>query len=612
MLQQMRSSAKWIWLFIVITFVGVFLFAETSGLLGLGGSQITTATTVAEVNGVDVPYMTWANLSSQMAQQEERRLGRSITLDERRRVEDEAFEQLVSSILLNQEYKRRGITVSDQEIVEASQQSPPPDLMQNPELQTEGRFDLEKYRRLLRSPAARQQGMLVQLENFYRSEIPRAKLFDQLAGDVYVSDPKLWGVYKDLNDSTQVSYVMLDASAVQDSAVKISDSDLRAYYDKNKSSLERPGRAVVSVVVVPRQITMTDSLASRQRALVIRDEILTGAKFEDVARRESSDTVSGRDGGNLGVGARGRFVQSFEDAAYALKTGELSAPVLTQFGYHIIKVDERRGDTLTLRHILLRIQQSDSSAVRSDRRADSLARMAAAQDKNEKFDSAAKLLQLRPEIMAAIEKEPLMSAAGRPVPSVSAWAFGGAQVGESSDLYDAEDGYYLARLDSLHDGGIPSFEQSRDDIRRVLISRRKAESLLPRAQSIAAAAASTSLESAAAANGLTVAKTETFTRPQFVGGLGRFNEAIGASFSLPVGTVSAPLVTDQGVFIIRVERRVDADKTVWEKQKETQRKEAIGSIQQLRVRTFLSEIRKGAKLKDHRKELNTIARQQTI
>ena len=55
MLQQMRSSAKWIWLFIVITFVGVFLFAETSGLLGLGGSQITTATTVAEVNGVDVP-----------------------------------------------------------------------------------------------------------------------------------------------------------------------------------------------------------------------------------------------------------------------------------------------------------------------------------------------------------------------------------------------------------------------------------------------------------------------------------------------------------------------------------------------------------------------------
>ena len=612
MLQQMRSSAKWIWLFIVITFVGVFLFAETSGLLGLGGSQITTATTVAEVNGVDVSYMTWANLSTQMAQQEERRLGRSITLDERRRVEDEAFEQLVSSILLNQEYKRRGITVSDQEIVEASQQSPPPDLMQNPELQTEGRFDVEKYRRLLRSPAARQQGMLVQLENFYRSEIPRAKLFDQLAGDVYVSDPKLWGVYKDLNDSTQVSYVTLDASAVQDSTVKISDSDLRAYYDKNKSSLERPGRAVVSVVAVPRQITMTDSLATRQRALVLRDEILKGSKFEDVARRESSDTVSGRDGGSLGVGAKGRFVQSFEDAAYALKTGELSAPVLTQFGYHIIKVDERKGDTLTLRHILLRIQQSDSSAVRSDRRADSLARMAAAQDKKEKFDSAAKVLQLTPERMVAIEKEPLMSSAGRPVPSVSAWAFGGAKPGESSDLYDAEDGYYVARLDSLQDGGIPTLEQAKDDIRRALISRRKAESLLPRAQNIAAAAASTTLESAAAANGLTVARTETFTRPQFVGGLGRFNEAIGASFSLPVGTVSAPLVTDQGVFILRVERRVDADKTVWEKQKETQRKEAISSIQQLRVRTFLSEIRKGAKLKDHRKELNAIARQQTI
>ncbi len=70
--------------------------------------------------------------------------------------------------------------------------------------------------------------------------------------------------------------------------------------------------------------------------------------------------------------------------------GEVSQPVLTQFGYHLIKVDSRKGDTLTMRHILLRIQQSDSSATRSDRLADSLSRMAAAQESPAKFDSAAK------------------------------------------------------------------------------------------------------------------------------------------------------------------------------------------------------------------------------
>lgn len=611
MLQQMRSSAKWVWLFIVISFVGVFLFAETSGLLGIGPSQITPGTAVAEVNGVDVPYVAWANLSNQLAQQEERNSGRSLSLDERRRLEDQAFEQLVSNILLEQEYKRRGITVSDQEIIEASQQSPPPELMQSPDFQTEGQFDIAKYRRFIGSAAARSQGVLLQLENYYRQEIPRAKLFDQLAGDVFVSDAKLWSVYRDLNDSAQVSFVMFDASTVPDSAVKIPDSELRQFYDKYKAQLERPGRAVVSVISVPRIIGPGDSVATQQRAVALRNEILAGTSFEDVARRESADTVSGREGGSLGTGGKGRFVQPFEDAAYALKVGEVSQPVLTQFGYHLIKVDARKGDTLTMRHILLRVQQSDSSATRTDRLADSLSRMASAQEVPAQFDSAAKALSLPMTSAVAIEGEPLMGSNGRVIPSVSAWAFSGAKVGESSDLYDSEDGYFVARLDSLTEGGIPKFEQAKEDIRRQMISRRKAESLLPKAEALAKAAAAGSLESAASAAGLTVTKSEMFTRPQFVAGLGRFNAAIGAAFSLPIGAVSAPIVTDQGVFVLRVERRVEADKAVWEAQKATQRGEAISSIQQLRVRTFLNDIRKEAKVEDHRKEINAMARQQT-
>jgi len=607
----MRSSAKWIWLFIVISFVGVFLFAETSGLLGGGTTVITPGTAVAEVNGVDVPYMQWVNLSNQLAQQEERNSSRGLTLDERRRIEDQAFEQLVANILLDQEYKRRGIRVTDEEIVQASQQSPPPELMQSPDFQTEGRFDIQKYRRFLGSPAARSQGVLLQLENYYRQEIPRAKLFDQLASDVFVSDDKLWSVYRDLNDSAQVSFVMFDATTVPDSAVTIPDSDLRDYYNKYRTQLERPGRAVLSVVTVPRTITAADTAAMLQRAIALRNEILGGASFEDVARRESSDTVSGRDGGSLGTGARGRFVKPFEDVAYALRVGEVSAPLLTQFGYHLIKVDSRKGDTLSLRHILLRVQQSDSSAVRSDRRADSLSRAAASQDRAERFDSAAKSLGLTPETVVAVEGEPVMSANGRSIPSVSAWAFSGSQVGESSDLYDSEEGYYLARLDSLIEGGIPSFDQAKEEIRRQLLPRRKAETLLPRARALAAQAATAGLEAAAAAAGLTVTRSEMFTRPQFVAGLGRFNAAVGSAFSLPIGQVSSPIVTDQGVFVLRVERRIDADKAAWEAQKETQRREAISSIQQLRVRTFLSEMRKGAKVEDNRKDINAIARQQT-
>ena len=612
MLQQLRSKSLVIWGLVFFFFVVGFLMADTSGLLGLGPSRITTGTAVAKVNGTEIPWMTWQNVSNQLAQTEERNVGHGLSLDERERVQNQAFEQLVGSILLDQEYKRRGIRVTDEEIREAAQQSPPPEMMQNPELQTGGRFDAAKYRRLLSSAAARQQGLLLSLESYYRAEIPKAKLFDQLAGDVYVSDSKLWANYRDQHDSVQVSYVKFDPTPVVDSTIRIPDSELQAYYDRNKDGLERPGRAVLSVLTIPRAVGAADSAATLARVVALRNEIAAGAKFEDVAKRESADTVSGSQGGDLGKAPSTKYVARFGLAARALKVGELSQPVLTEFGYHLIRKDSQAGDTVGLHHLLVHIQQSDSNAVRTDRRADSLSRIAANADQPSRLDSAAKLLGLTVERVTAFEGDVAMSAGGRPIPSVSAWAFTGARKGEISDLYDGDDVYAIARLDTLVSGGVPSLDNAKDDIRRMLIGRKKSQSLLPQATSFAAGiAAAGGLEGAAKAKDMTVASTEVFTRPQFVAGLGRFNEAIGAAFSLPQGSVSKPIVTDQGVFVLRVDKKVAADSATWVAQKDAQRRDAIGAIQQLRVRTFLSEIRKSAKVDDKRKELNAAARAQT-
>src|SRR4029078_8769841 len=108
----------------------------------------------------------------------------SISLDERQRLMDQAFDQLVTDALLRQEYRRRGITVTDDEILQAARYSTPPGLMQSPDLQTDGQFDPAKYQRFLASPLARQQGLLYQLEQYYRTEIPQEKIFCQAAGEV--------------------------------------------------------------------------------------------------------------------------------------------------------------------------------------------------------------------------------------------------------------------------------------------------------------------------------------------------------------------------------------------------------------------------------------------
>ncbi len=607
MLQSFRSAAKYIWIVIILAFVGGFLLFDTSGLIGR--APVTNTSVVASVEGRDISYLAYEQAAQNAVQQQERRLGRSLSLDEVEQVRNQTFESMVLEILVQQEYDRRGIRVSEAEIQQAAQNSPPPDLMQSPDLQTDGRFDIEKYRRFLRSPAARTQGLLLQLEGYYRDAIPRAKLMDQLVSDVYVSDARLWQSYKDATDTAQVSYVRFDPGTVPDSAVSVSDSELRAYYDRNKELFERPGRAVVAVLTIPRTVTAVDSAAVRARALALRDEIARGAKFEDVAKRESVDSVSAAEGGSLGKGGKGRFVEPFEKAADALKVGEISQPVATPFGYHLIRVDERKGDTLDLRHILLRVGQSDSSALRTDRRADSLARIAAEQTTPEKFDSAAKILGLTKESLIAVEGQPLTGPEGV-VSGVSAWAFGGAVPGETSSLFDTEGAYYLARLDSVTRGGVAPIQETRDQIRVELLRRKKVESLRARAQSIAQQAAKTSLESAAQSAALTVEKSEAFTRAGFAGNLGRLNAAIGAAFSLPISAVSQPIATDDAVFVIRVDRRVDASRAEFDKIKAERRQQAIAALRDQRVRAFYDALRKDADVEDNRADLAAAARRQ--
>lgn len=606
MLQSMRSAAKYIWIIIVIIFIGVFLFTETSGLLGR--APVTAGTPVAKVNGEEIPYQTWLQAAQQRIQQEQEGRGRSLTLDEEEQIRNDVFDQLVQSVLLDQEYERRGIRVTDEEIVQAAQFSPPPQFMQSPELQTDGQFDLEKYQRFLKSAAARQQGLYYQLENYYRTEIPRAKLFEQIASQVFVTDDELWRSYRDQHDSARVSFVAFDPGSVPDSGITVTDAEIRSYFDTHKKEFERPGRAVVSVLSIPRVVSAADSAAVRARAQAIRTEILNGAKFEDVAKRESADTVSGAQGGSLGRGGRGRFVEAFEKAAYALTPGEISDPVETQFGLHLIKVDERKGDTLSLRHILLRFQQSDSSASRTDRKADSLATLAASQETPQRFDSAAKVLALKPVQGVAIEGEPL-SVSGQSVPSVSAWAFSGVKPGETSDLFDSENGYFLARLDSITPSGVASLDAARDEIRRKLTTEKKLDRLEPQAKELATAAASSTLEAAAKQRGLTVTGSDPFTRGGFVPGLGRLNEAIGAAFSLPIGAVSNPVRTDDAVVVMRVDSRTEADRKAFEDQKATQRDRTIQGLRQQRIQAFLQQLRSDAKVDDRRKELNAAARQ---
>jgi peptidyl-prolyl cis-trans isomerase D len=451
--------------------------------------------------------------------------------------------------------------------------------------------------------------LLLQLENYYRAEIPRAKLYDQIMGTVWVSDDKLWTVYRDAHDSAWVSFVAFSPSTVPDSAVQVSEAEVRRFYDGDRERFRRQGRAVLSLLTIARTITAADTAATRARLLELRQQIADGAKFEDVAAVESADSVSATSGGSLGMSARDRFTPEFASAAFRLGVGELSQPVLTPDGYHLIRVDAKKGDSINVRHILKRIQQSDSSATVTDRAADQLARIAASATEPQRFDSAARTLNLQPQTVQAFEGQPVFTSSGI-APGASAWAFSGPRPGESSELFDSEQAYFLVRLDTLVASGIAPYDDVKDDIRALLVLRRKSEALVPDARALAQEAATTSLEDAARKRDITVNKTNSFARPTFVPGMGRLNAAVGAAFSLPIGQISEPIVTDDGVFVMRVERRDEASREEWEKQKDVQRQQTLNALRQNRLRNFLDGLRARADVDDRRQQINAAARQQ--
>ena len=153
----------------------------------------------------------------------------------------------------------------------------------------------------------------------------------------------------------------------REASMQVTRREVEEFYEAYKDSLPSvPEELELShIFVKPRPDTTHEEL-TRQRLAAIRDSIVAGGDFAEFAKRYSQDG-SAPGGGDLGWAKRGVvFVPEFEEAAFSLKEKEIYNVFKTEFGYHIVQLIERRGETVHSRHILLRIQQgpeSDSAAV---------------------------------------------------------------------------------------------------------------------------------------------------------------------------------------------------------------------------------------------------------
>jgi parvulin-like peptidyl-prolyl isomerase len=149
----------------------------------------------------------------------------------------------------------------------------------------------------------------------------------------------------------------------------------------------------------------------------------------------------------------------------------------------------------------------------------------------------------------------------------------------------------------------------KDEVREAVARNKALDALMPKAKALSAAASS-GLEAAAKEQGLKVQKEGPFTRSTSVASLGVVSEAIGAAFGTPVGGVSPPIRTEGAVYVLRTDKRVEADRSAWSAQMTVQRAQVTRGMRDQRVRLFLEGLRKSAKIDDRRKQIQTSQRRQ--
>jgi len=128
---------------------------------------------------------------------------------------------------------------------------------------------------------------------------------------------------------------------------------------------------VAEIVIYPSQ-NLVEKTKAREQLESIRQQIIDGTQFEELARKYSDDPGSGAQGGDLGWATRGSYVGEFEAEAYNLETNELSEVIETQFGYHLLELLERRGNSIHVRHILITPQITPADEELARKRLDSV------------------------------------------------------------------------------------------------------------------------------------------------------------------------------------------------------------------------------------------------
>lgn len=289
----------------------------------------------------------------------------------------QALTQLINTELLVQEAGALGLVVSEQELRDS--------IATLPDFQIDGRFNKTRYLETLQLIGMKPSDF----ETEQKRQLLANKVFEIIRAGVQVTEAEIEDHFRYEHELMTVRYIRVRREDFF-SKVSVDDADVQAFFDENQEQFREPEKIAIRYLAfrpesfeaavepsdddlqiyfdeqrstwdVPEQVrarhillrlapdaSEEESTALRQRAIDLRKRALDGEDFAELAREHSEDSTAAV-GGDLGFFGRGVMTPPFEEAAFALQPGETSDIIKTQFGLHVIRVDERKeAQTRTL------------------------------------------------------------------------------------------------------------------------------------------------------------------------------------------------------------------------------------------------------------------------
>lgn len=340
-----------------------------------------------------------------------------------------------------------------------------------------------------------------------------------------------------------------------------------------------------------------DSVAALRQARDVLNAAKRGEDFRQLAMKYSKDPGSAKNGGDLGWFGKGRMVQEFENAAFKTRVGQVTGPVKTQFGYHIIKVTDRSRKEVKIADLALSVKASSQTKNEAFQKAQDFAYVA----ESEGFAEAATQFGFTVVETPAFTKSSAIPGIGFHQ-GLMTFAFD-RKVGAISDVVSLPTGYVVCMVSDAQPSGVKPLEEVREAVRLRVLREKKMERVKAIAEEVrnAALAANGSLSDAVKGRPeLQVQQTGPFAPAGFVPGIGRDLTFLGAAFALGINEISKPVEGIRGCYLLKLRQRTDVDTALYNAQRQNLLAQITREKRNRFVTDWLEHLKKNADIEDNR------------